>query len=86
MVREQVRPTENTELAPEPSGPNNVPEAAHQSRRFPRPLPRRTRNQYSQTTTTARRQVIDDPPVSNPHNTFGRGGLPGHPNRGASAP
>ena len=31
VVREQVRPTENTELAPEPSGPNNVPDTTHRS-------------------------------------------------------
>ena len=28
-----------------------------------------------------KKQIIDDPPVSNPHNTNGCGRLPGHPKR-----
>jgi hypothetical protein len=54
---------------PEPSGPNNVPDTNHRRATFLSPT--RRKNQYSQQPPHDQCQIIDDPPLSNPHNTDG---------------
>ena len=74
---------EGFELAPDPSGPNNVPGTGHPPPPTVHDHPRRTgRASTGEPAQGARRQLIDVPPLSNPHRTLACAGAtwtPGTP-------
>jgi hypothetical protein len=55
-----------------------VPNTTHPTRHLPQPHPK-GKNQYQRPPRAEQCQLIDVPPLSNPHDTNGRGRPPGHP-------
>jgi hypothetical protein len=82
LVRRQARPAQKNPApnARDPSGPNNVPDTTPPNRPRSTTTPQREKQVLARPP-ELQRQIIDDPPMSNPHDTNGRGRLPGHPYR-----
>src|SRR5665648_492351 len=78
-----MRPAlEKPGYAPEPSGPNNVPDTTDPTPHVPPPS--RKRSRYLQSHQSQQRQITDVPPLSNPHDTSAVMRPPGHPQRATS--